>query len=275
MTEDLNTIINAAVQRLQPLCHNGCGIGIILGSGLGAYAERLENARTLSYADIPGFPVSHVPGHAGRFVVGERYGKTVIAMQGRFHYYEGYPPALLALGVRVMRRLGVEKLLVTNAAGGVNLSYQPGTLMAIADHINFARVNPLIGPNDDSFGPRFPDQGNAYDRQLRQALMKTAEEVGVALSEGVYMMFTGPCFETPAEIRMARTLGADAVGMSTVPEVIAATHCGMRVLGISLITNMAAGILDQRLTHEEVQETANLAAKRFERLVDAILEQVF
>ena len=146
MTEDLNTIIEAAAQRLMPLCPNGCGIGMILGSGLGAYAERLENARTLSYADIPGFPVSHVPGHAGRFVVGERYGKTVIAMQGRFHYYEGYPPALLALGVRVMRRLGVEKLLVTNAAGGVNLSYQPGTLMAIADHINFARVNPLIGP---------------------------------------------------------------------------------------------------------------------------------
>lgn len=275
MKEALNTILEAAVQRLLPLCPNGCGIGMILGSGLGAYAERLENARTLSYADIPGFPVSHVPGHAGRFVVGERYGKTVIAMQGRFHYYEGYQPALLALGVRVMRRVGVGKLLVTNAAGGVNLSYQPGTLMAIADHINFARVNPLIGPNDDDFGPRFPDQGNVYDRELRKALLKTAEETGVALSEGVYMMFTGPCFETPAEIRMARTLGADAVGMSTVPEVIAATHCGMRVLGISLITNMAAGILDQKLTHEEVQETANLAAKRFERLVDAVLERVF
>lgn len=275
MKEALNTILEAAVQRLLPLCPNGCGIGMILGSGLGAYAERLENARTLSYADIPGFPVSHVPGHAGRFVVGERYGKTVIAMQGRFHYYEGYQPALLALGVRVMRRVGVGKLLVTNAAGGVNLSYQPGTLMAIADHINFARVNPLIGPNDDGFGPRFPDQGNVYDRELRKALLKTAEETGVALSEGVYMMFTGPCFETPAEIRMARTLGADAVGMSTVPEVIAATHCGMRVLGVSLITNMAAGILDQKLTHEEVQETANLAAKRFERLVDAVLERVF
>ena len=202
-------------------------------------------------------------------------GSHVIAMQGRFHFYEGYAPAMLALGVRAMRRLGVETLLVTNAAGGVNLSYRPGTLMAISDHINFARVNPLIGENDDDFGPRFPDQSRVYDPALRAGLLRVAEEEGVDVQEGVYMMFTGPCFETPAEIRMARALGADAVGMSTVPEAIAATHCGMRVLGISLITNMAAGILDQKLTHEEVQETANLAAQRFERLVDAAIERVF
>lgn len=275
MEQKLNTIIEAAVERLKPLCGGTCEIGLILGSGLGGYAERIENARTLSYADIPGFPVSAVPGHAGRFVVGERSGKTVIAMQGRFHYYEGYPQAMLALGVRTLHRLGVEKLLVTNAAGGVNLTFAPGTLMAITDHINFARVNPLIGENDDSIGPRFPDQSSVYDRALRTGLMKTAAEIGVEVREGVYMMFSGPCFETPAEIRMSRALGADAVGMSTVPEAIAATHCGMRVLGISLITNMAAGILDQKLTHEEVQETANLAARRFERLVDAIIERVF
>lgn len=275
MKDGLHAIVDAAVERLAPLCGAHCGIGLILGSGLGAYAERLENVRTLSYAEIPGFPVSAVPGHAGRFVVGERFGKTVIAMQGRFHFYEGYPQAMLALGARTMRRLGVERLLLTNAAGGVNLSFAPGTLMAISDHINFARVNPLIGANDDDFGPRFPDQSNVYDRDLRAALLRTAEEIGVEVREGVYMMFTGPCFETPAEIRMARALGADAVGMSTVPEAIAATHCGMRVLGISLITNMAAGILDQKLTHEEVQETANLAAQRFERLVDAVLERVF
>lgn len=275
MKDGLHVIVDAAVERLAPLCGAHCGIGLILGSGLGAYAERLENVRTLSYAEIPGFPVSAVPGHAGRFVVGERFGKTVIAMQGRFHFYEGYPQAMLALGARTMRRLGVERLLLTNAAGGVNLSFAPGTLMAISDHINFARVNPLIGANDDDFGPRFPDQSNVYDRDLRAALLRTAEEIGVEVREGVYMMFTGPCFETPAEIRMARVLGADAVGMSTVPEAIAATHCGMRVLGISLITNMAAGILDQKLTHEEVQETASLAAQRFERLVDAVLERVF
>lgn len=275
MKDGLHAIVDAAVERLAPLCGAHCGIGLILGSGLGAYAERLENVRTLSYAEIPGFPVSAVPGHAGRFVVGERFGKTVIAMQGRFHFYEGYPQAMLALGARTMRRLGVERLLLTNAAGGVNLSFAPGTLMAISDHINFARVNPLIGANDDDFGPRFPDQSNVYDRDLRAALLRTAEEIGVEVREGVYMMFTGPCFETPAEIRMARALGADAVGMSTVPEAIAATHCGMRVLGISLITNMAAGILDQKLTHEEVQETASLAAQRFERLVDAVLERVF
>lgn len=273
--EELRAVVDAAVERLEPLCGARCGIGLILGSGLGGYAGRLEHVRTLSYAEIPGFPVSAVPGHAGRFVVGERFGKTVIAMQGRFHFYEGYAPAMLALGVRAMRRLGVETLLVTNAAGGVNLSYRPGTLMAIGDHINFARVNPLIGENDDDFGPRFPDQSRVYDPALRAGLLRVAEEEGVDVQEGVYMMFTGPCFETPAEIRMARALGADAVGMSTVPEAIAATHCGMRVLGISLITNMAAGILDQKLTHEEVQETANLAAQRFERLVDAAIERVF
>ncbi len=267
-------IIERAAEMLRPLTGGNCRIGLILGSGLGGYADRLDDPRSLSYSEIEGFPVSSVPGHAGRFVVGEHAGKTVVVMQGRFHYYEGYPAAMLALGVRVMKSLGVETLLVTNAAGGVNRSFRPGTLMAITDHINFARVNPLIGENDDSYGPRFPDQSRVYDPALREALLRTAQEIGVPVEQGVYMMFTGPTFETPAEIRMARTLGADAVGMSTVPEAIVATHCGIRVLGITLVTNMAAGILDQPLTHEEVQQTAALASERFTRLVDAAVEHV-
>lgn len=267
-------IIERAAEMLRPLTGGNCRIGLILGSGLGGYADRLDDPRSLSYSEIEGFPVSSVPGHAGRFVVGEHAGKTVVVMQGRFHYYEGYPAAILALGVRVMKSLGVGTLLVTNAAGGVNRSFRPGTLMAITDHINFARVNPLIGENDDSYGPRFPDQSRVYDLALREALLRTAQEIGVPVEQGVYMMFTGPTFETPAEIRMARTLGADAVGMSTVPEAIVATHCGIRVLGITLVTNMAAGILDQPLTHEEVQQTAALASERFTRLVDAAVEHV-
>lgn len=267
-------IIERAAEMLRPLTGGNCRIGLILGSGLGGYADRLDDPRSLSYSEIEGFPVSSVPGHAGRFVVGEHAGKTVVVMQGRFHYYEGYPAAMLALGVRVMKSLGVETLLVTNAAGGVNRSFRPGTLMAITDHINFARVNPLIGENDDSYGPRFPDQSRVYDPALREALLRAAQEIGVPVEQGVYMMFTGPTFETPAEIRMARTLGADAVGMSTVPEAIVATHCGIRVLGITLVTNMAAGILDQPLTHEEVQQTAALASERFTRLVDAAVEHV-
>ncbi len=270
-----DAVLDAALERLRPLCGGTCDVGLILGSGLGAYAARLEPIGTVPYEEIPGFPVCGVAGHAGRFVVGRHAGRTVLVMQGRFHYYEGHPPARLALGVRAMRRLGVDKLLLTNAAGGVNLSFSPGTLMVISDHINYARVNPLIGPNDEQFGPRFPDQSNVYDRELRQRLHAAAEATGVPLAEGVYMMFPGPCFETPAEIRMARLLGADAVGMSTVPEAIAATHCGMRVLGLSLITNMAAGILDQPLTHEEVQATAAVASRQLERLVDTVIERVF
>lgn len=271
----MKDVIEAAVERLLPLCGDKCEIGLILGSGLGEYAERLTHPRFLDYTEIPGFPHSSVPGHMGRFVVGERFGKTVIAMQGRFHFYEGYAPVTLALGVRTMRRLGVSKLLLTNAAGGVNTQFSPGDLMLISDHINFARCNPLIGPNDDAYGVRFPDQSNVYDRALRLKVSEVAAECGIPLCEGVYMMFSGPTFETPAEIRMARILGASAVGMSTVPEAIAASHCGMQTLGISLITNMAAGMLDQPLTHEEVQSTAAVASARFTALVDRILESVF
>lgn len=267
--------IARAASMLRPLLNgNECKIGLILGSGLGDYAERIENPRYLAYHEIPGFPTSSVPGHKGRFVIGEMFGKTVVAMQGRFHYYEGFPMNKIAMGVRTMKLLGVERLLVTNAAGGVDLSFHPGTLMAITDHINYSGSNPLIGANDDKFGTRFPDQSNVYDKTLREGLRCIAKKRGIDVTEGVYMMFSGPCFETPAEIRMARILGASAVGMSTVPETIAAAHCGIRVLGISLITNMAAGILDQKLTHEEVQAVAAVAGERFTHLVDGLIEEV-
>ncbi len=265
-----------AAEMLAPLCgEHACRIGLILGSGLGEYFDRAENVRTLAYAAIPGFPVPRVDGHAGRFAVGELFGKTVLAMQGRFHYYEGYSARELTLGVRVMKLLGVEELLLTNAAGGVDTSFAPGDLMLISDHINYSGMNPLIGENDDRFGPRFPDASNVYDRALRQKARAAAETAGVPLREGVYMMFSGPSYETPAEIRMARAMGASAVGMSTVPEALAAAHCGMRALGVSLITNMAAGVLDQPLSHAEVRRVAALSQTRFAALTDAVVRDVF
>lgn len=271
----MDAAIQNAVESCLPFCENSCRIGLILGSGLGDYANTLDDLHFVDYRDIDGFPQSGVAGHAGRFAIGERFGKRIIAMQGRFHYYEGHPQSRLAVGVRVMKQLGVTHLLLTNAAGGVDTGFSPGDLMLITDHINFSGGNPLIGPNDDAFGPRFPDMSDIYDRALRESTRALAEREEIILREGVYMMFSGPCFESPAEIRMARALGASAVGMSTVPEAIAAAHCGMKTLGISLITNMAAGILDQKLTHEEVQETASIASRRFAALVDGILREVF
>ena len=271
----MNEAIESAAGRLRPLCNDDCKIGLILGSGLGDYAETIERKRYLNYKDIHGFPQSKVAGHKGRFVVGELFGKTVICMQGRFHYYEGYPQSQIALPIWVMKQLGVEKLLLTNAAGGVDLDFSPGDLMLISDHINFSGSNPLIGENDDTIGPRFPDQTNVYDRTLRAKVKKAAAKMNLPLREGVYMMFSGPTFESPAEIVFARTVGASAVGMSTVPEAIAATHCGIRTIGISLITNMAAGILNQPLSHEEVQTTAALASKKFTDLVNQIMKTVF
>ena len=271
----MNEVIERAVNILSPLCGSNCKIGLILGSGLGEYAERIENKRFVNYSELDGFPQSRVEGHKGRFVVGDLFGKTVICMQGRFHYYEGYPQAQIALAIRVMKRLGVEKLLLTNAAGGVNLDFAPGDLMLISDHINFSGSHPLIGENDESFGPRFPDQSNVYDRDLREGVRLAAKQIGLPLREGVYMMFSGPSFESPAEIVLARVVGASAVGMSTVPEAITAAHCGIKTIGITLITNMAAGILDQPLSHEEVQETAAIASEKFARLVDQIVKTVF
>lgn len=249
-------------------------IGIILGSGLGDYVDALEDARGIDYADIPGFPRSTVPGHKGRWVTGTLHGKRVCMMQGRFHAYEGYDLRDVTMPVRVMALLGVQTLIVTNAAGGVNLSFRPGDLMIITDCINFSGMNPLRGENLEAFGPRFPDMSQAYSRDLVALGERCAAEMGVQVQKGVYCWFNGPCFETPAEIRMARVFGADAVGMSTVPEVIAANHCGMRVLAFSLISNMAAGILRQPLTEEEVLEAGRQKGAEMQRLIVEILRNL-
>lgn len=269
MSEYMQKIQTAADTIRQAV--GGADVGIILGSGLGDYVEALEEARAISYADIPGFPRSTVPGHKGRWVTGTLHGKRVCMMQGRFHAYEGYDLKEVTLPVRVMALLGVKTLIVTNAAGGVNLAFHPGDLMLIADCINFSGMNPLRGENLDAFGPRFPDMSQAYSRELLALAERCAGEMGVQVQKGVYCWFNGPCFETPAEIRMARVLGADAVGMSTVPETIVARHCGLRVFGVSCITNMAAGILDQPLNHEEVMETAERVKYTFRGLLDRVI----
>lgn len=272
MMDEMKRIDEAAAKVLA-VCGKA-NIGVILGSGLGDYAEALEDAVKLPYSEIPGFPRSTVAGHAGMWCCGTLYGKRVVMMQGRFHYYEGYGMKDVTLPVRVMQKIGVKTLVVTNAAGGVNLGYHPGELMVIGDIFSMTAQNPLIGPNLDAFGPRFPDMSCAFDKELRALAHECANEQGFALREGVYAQMTGPTYETPAEIRMLRTLGADAVGMSTVPEVIVARHGGMRVLGISCITNMAAGILDQPLNHAEVTETANRVKGQFRNLLDRIIEKM-
>lgn len=247
-------------------------IAMILGSGLGVIADSIEGVR-IPFEEIPGFLASKVEGHAGQLVIGKLQEKNVIAMQGRFHFYEGHSMQQVTFPVKVMKKLGVEKLIVTNAAGGVNKSFNPGDLMIIKDHINFMGTNPLIGPNDN-MGERFPDMSNAYNKELRALARKTATELGQKIQEGTYVACTGPSYETPAEINGFRTLGADAVGMSTVPEVIVANHCGLRVLGISCITNMAAGVLDQPLNHQEVIETSAKVQKDFIALVNGILKVI-
>lgn len=246
-------------------------IGLILGSGLGVLADDISNPVSIPYNEIPGFPVSTVEGHAGQLVCGKLSGVEVIAMQGRFHYYEGYSMEKVTFPVRVMKEIGVDKLIVTNAAGGVNESFTPGDLMIITDHINNMGTNPLIGPNDSQFGVRFPDMSTAYSKELRKIAKTAAEKLAINVKEGVYVGNPGPVYETPAEIRMVRTMGGDAVGMSTVPEVIVARHAGMNVLGISCISNMAAGILDQPLSHDEVMETTEKVKSSFLSLVNEIV----
>jgi len=265
--------IEAAAQTIREACGNA-EVGVILGSGLGDYVQALESATVLPYADIPGFPVSTVIGHAGEWHAGTLHGKRVAMMRGRFHYYEGYSLQDVTLPVRVMQALGAGTLIITNAAGGVNTGFAPGDLMAIADCINMTGVSPLFGPNLDAFGPRFPDMTRAFDPELRALARGCAADAGVTLHEGVYAQMSGPSYETPAEIRMLRTLGADAVGMSTVPEVVVARHGGLRVLGISCITNMAAGILDQPLNHDEVMETGERAKGAFRALLDAVITRI-
>ncbi|KGP74846.1 purine nucleoside phosphorylase [Desulfosporosinus sp. Tol-M] len=247
-------------------------LGVILGSGLGAFADHLLEKQVIAYKDIPHFPASTVEGHAGQLVFGNVDGRRVVVMQGRFHYYEGYTMHEVIFPVRVMQVLGVSGLVVTNAAGGINPAFQPGDLILIKDHLNLMGVNPLRGANLSSLGPRFPDLSEAYNWDWRQKALVIARELGINLQEGVYAALSGPNYETPAEIRFLRTIGADMVGMSTVPEVLAANHGGMRVLGISCVTNMAAGILKQKLSHVEVMETAGRIEKQFVHFVQALVK---
>ena len=247
---------------------------VILGSGLGSMAEHVENKIIVKYEDIPEFLVSTVEGHAGQFVFGDYKGKKVAMMQGRFHYYEGYSMKEVTLPVFVLNRLGVQNMIVTNACGGVNESLLPGDLMLIEDHLNFTGNNPLMGKNLDSFGARFPDMSKVYNRDLMGLAERVGKEEGIPLKRGVYAMYTGPSYETPAEIRAYRTLGADAIGMSTVPEAIVANYAGMKVLGVSCITNMAAGILDQPLNHEEVIEVSTRVREGFTTLISRVIEEM-
>ena len=247
-------------------------LALVLGSGLGGLADEIENAVTIPYRDVPGFPVSTAPGHAGQFVAGQLGGKNVLCMQGRFHYYEGHEMSAIALPVRVFKALGCRALVLTNAAGGVNWDFNVGDFMLITDHINFMGANPLRGANDDSIGPRFCDMTQVYAPDLQSLALRVAKEQNLILQKGVYLGYMGPSFETPAEIRAFRTLGADAVGMSTVPEAIAASHCGLPVLGLSLITNMAAGMAGKRLSGDEVIEIANQRGVVFQKLVRGIVE---
>lgn len=247
---------------------------LILGSGLGDYADDIQIEATVEYSEIDGFPVSTVPGHKGRFVFGYVDKTPVVIMQGRVHYYEGYPMSDVVLPTRLMGMLGAKKLILTNAAGGINFEFQPGDFMMLTDHITTAIPSPLIGANLDELGPRFPDMSQVYSVRMQDIIRKNAEEMGITLREGVYVQLTGPAYETPAEIRMCRSWGADAVGMSTACEAMAARHMGLEVCGISCITNLAAGMSKKELNHQEVQETADRVAKQFKELISRIIVTV-
>ena len=249
-------------------------IALVLGSGLGGFADSLSDATRVPYADIPAFPRSTAIGHAGRMVIGKASGVPVAAMQGRVHLYEGYSAQEIAFPVRVFARIGIRALILTNAAGGINLGYSQGALVLIRDHINLQGQNPLVGANDDRFGVRFPDMTQGYSRDYRAIAREEAHKLGMTLHEGVYAGLLGPSYETPAEIEYLRRIGADLVGMSTVAEVIAARHMGIKVLAISCVTNMAAGIIDQPLLHTEVMETGERVKSTFEALLRAVLPRV-
>jgi purine-nucleoside phosphorylase len=249
-------------------------VGIVLGSGLGDFTSALRDSVTVPYGDIPHWPASGVVGHAGNLVTGTLRGKRVAALSGRAHFYEGHTMQVATFATRVLGLLGVKQLILTNAAGGINLSFKPGTLMVIDDHINLMGTNPLVGANDDRFGPRFPDMTEAYSRRLREVANASSRATGVPVAHGVYVAVHGPSYETPAEIRYLRTIGADAVGMSTVPEAIVARHMGIEVLGISCITNPAAGVLPTPLVHDEVMEVARRVRAEFSALLEAIIERL-
>jgi purine-nucleoside phosphorylase len=266
--------VEEAAAAIRSRCGTLPETAIVLGSGLGDFADTLLDAIATPYADVPHWPASNVVGHAGKLVIGNVAGKRVAALAGRVHFYEGHPLSTVVFATRVMGRLGVRQLILTNAAGGINTGFAQGALMIIDDHINMLGTNPLVGANDDRFGVRFPDMSEVYSSRLRGIADAAAKARGVPVSHGIYVAVHGPSYETPAEIRFFRTIGADAVGMSTVPEAIAARHMGMEVLGISCITNMAAGVLPQPLVHDEVMETARRVRGSFIALLEGIIERL-
>ena len=271
MSTNLSRAVSEAAEYLRARLPARPDLALVLGSGLGGLADRIEDPVYIPYGQIPRFPVSTAPGHAGRFVFGRLSGRMVLCMQGRFHYYEGHDMAAIALPVRALKALGCRALVLTNAAGGVNWDFSVGDFMLITDHINFMGANPLRGENDDAIGPRFCDMTHVYTPEFQQTARQVAAQQGITLREGVYLGYMGPSFETPAEIRAFRTLGADAVGMSTVPEAIAASHCGLPVLGVSLITNMAAGMACKRLSGDEVIEIANQRGPVFQDFIRTVV----
>jgi purine-nucleoside phosphorylase len=272
--EDQFTLAETAAQFVLQRTSSRPRIGLVLGSGLGGFADSLSDASRIPYADIPAFPRSTALGHAGQMVIGKAGAVAVAVMQGRVHLYEGYTAQEVAFPMRVFGRMGIRAVILTNAAGGINLNYQQGALVLIRDHFNLQAANPLVGPNDDRFGVRFPDMTEAYEKTYRAAAREEAAKLGMALHEGVYAALLGPSYETPAEISYLRIIGADLVGMSTAFEVIAARHMGIKVLAISCVTNMAAGILDQPLSHHEVMETGERVKSSFEALLRAVLPRI-
>ena len=263
-----------AVSYIRSLTQATPRVGVVLGSGLGAFADELTNSLTIPYHDIPEWPQSTAVGHAGKLLIGSLDGLEIAVLAGRSHFYEGCTPQQVTTGVRVLAQLGVKSIVFTNAAGGINLSYQQGGLVLISDHVNLQGMNPLIGPNDDTLGPRFPDMSDAYCAAYRAIAREVAGKLGVSLPEGVYAAMSGPSYETPAEIRFLRVIGADLVGMSTVPEVIVANHLGVKCLAISCVTNMAAGITAQKINHQEVLETGLRVRGTLVSLLKALLPRI-
>ncbi|MCS6916828.1 MAG: purine-nucleoside phosphorylase [Chitinophagales bacterium] len=274
MIEQLRRQLSESVAYIRGRCTVRPQVAIVLGSGLGEAVAGLQAEASISYADIPHFPVSTVEGHAGRLLLGTWAGKQVAVLSGRFHYYEGYSMQQVVYPIRVVRRLGAELILITNASGGLNPDIHTGELMVVCDHINLVSDHPLRGPNDEELGPRFPDQHAVYDRALMEAALAVAKQQGIRLHQGVYVGVPGPTFETPAEYRFLRLIGGDAVGMSTVPEVIAAHHMGMRILCISVITDEGTTAVPQRVTHEEVVKAAQQAAPLMMKLMEGVLESI-
>jgi purine-nucleoside phosphorylase len=267
-------MLEAAAEFLRAKVHFRPAVAVVLGSGLGGFAQELEGRTEVPYAEIPGWPISTALGHAGRLVFGKLASLDVAVMSGRAHLYEGYTSAQAAFGVRVLGKLGVRGLVLTCAAGGINMGFQRGGLVLISDHINLQGDNPLVGPNDETLGPRFPDMSEAYSKRFRMTAREVAAGLGMPLHEGVYAAVRGPSFETPAEIRAFRAMGADLVGMSTVPEVIAANHMGIPVLAVSCVTNMAAGLHSEKITHEEVLETGAMVRDTLVRFLKALLPRL-